>query len=305
MFSHFFGNYLLNQKLIKPKQLQHILELQDSTHVKLGILAIDAGYMTANQVAKVNQIQARIDKQFGEIAIEYGYLSEAQLSQLLGQQNKRYLFISQVLIDEGIMTYEQIEDILEKYQKDSGFTESELESLITNDLDSVVAALVKMPQLGDSGIYARYFSLFIRNLIRFIDSDIYFERAEAIEQQPFDCLVYQAAEGGGHRIFTGFEGPEQAMVTFSAWHAKTAITHIDELDIDSLGEFLNIHNGLFLTNLSNQFIELELLPPQFQRDGRIQSAGALYRIPFTLSFGRFNFFIGDNSPVFSQNNYGD
>jgi hypothetical protein len=305
MFSHFFGNYLLNCRLIKPEQLRRILDLQESVHVKLGILAIDAGYMTADQVGRVNQLQAKMDKRFGEIAVEHGYLSEAQRSQLLGQQNKRHLLISQALIDQDILSFEQIEYVLSKYKQDSGLSEIEFEALKNNDVESIVAALVKMPRLGDSGIYAQYFSLFIRNLIRFIDNDIYFERAAAIEQQPFDCLVYQAAEGGGYRFFTGFEGPEQAMVTFSAWHAKTVITDVDELAIDSLGEFLNIHNGLFLTSLSNELIELELMPPEFQRDGGLQSAGALYRIPFTLSFGSFNFFIGDRTPVFSQNNYGD
>lgn len=156
-----------------------------------------------------------------------------------------------------------------------------------------------MPHLSNPEIYVQYFALFIRNLVRFIDSDVYFERAEAVEQQPFDCLIHQEMEGR-YKIFTGFDGSVQAMVKFSALFAKMAIDSMDEVAHDSLGEFMNVQNGLFLSSLSNEWVELELMPSEFQRNGKLKSVGGVvYRIPFTLSFGKFNFFIGVGSPVFN------
>ncbi len=105
MFSQFFGNYLLHRKLVNTTQLREVLALQDTVRVKIGILAIDAGFMTAPQVDRVHQLQIKMDKRFGEIAIKEGYLNEDQLTDLLGQQNKRHLILSQALIDKGILTF--------------------------------------------------------------------------------------------------------------------------------------------------------------------------------------------------------
>ena len=57
MFTQFFGNYLLNQRLVSPEQLTEALELQKTTRLKLGVLAINAGYMTAAQVDEVHNAQ--------------------------------------------------------------------------------------------------------------------------------------------------------------------------------------------------------------------------------------------------------
>jgi hypothetical protein len=297
MFSQFFGNYLLQQKLISTDALRGVLALQDSVRVKLGVLAIDAGYMTAEQVNKVHRLQSWVDKRFGEIAIEEGFLDEDKLSNLLGQQNSRHLLISQALIDKNILTFEEVERALAQYKKDSGFSDAEFEALKKNDIDSVAAAFVKMPELGDDDVYASYFALFVRNLVRFIDTDVFLERAERVREEPFECLIHQEMDGR-FKLFTGFAGPEDAMCCFAGRFAGMSLSCMDEVACDSLAEFINIQNGLFLSRLSNNWVELELVPSGFCRESRIRSVGVVYKVPFTLSFGRFNFFIGQGSPTF-------
>ena len=58
MFTQFFGSYLLNRKIVSPANLRVALEKKDTTRVKLGVLAINAGYMTAKQVDAVHKKQA-------------------------------------------------------------------------------------------------------------------------------------------------------------------------------------------------------------------------------------------------------
>jgi hypothetical protein len=60
-----------------------------------------------------------------------------------------------------------------------------------------------------------------------------------------------------------------------------------------------VQNGLFLSKLSNDWVELELLPPECQSDGIIRAVGVAYAIPFSLPFGEFTFFIGLGSPIFN------
>ncbi len=298
MFSQFFGNYLLQRKFITTQQLREILTLQDSVRVKLGILAIDAGYMTSRQVEKVHQLQAKVDKRFGEIAIDEGFLNEDQLSDLLGQQNKRHLLISQAIINKNIMNFDEIEKVLAEYKKESGLSDDEFEALKNNDIDSVTAALIRMPDLGNPEVYTTYFSLLVRNLVRFVDRGVFLERAERIKEEPFDCLIYQEMDGR-FKIFTGFAGSEGDMSGFAGCYAGMTMSCMDEAACDSLGEFMNIHNGLFLSKLSNDWVELELAPSEFRKESTIKSVGVVYKVPFELSFGRFNFFIGVGSPVFS------
>ena len=261
MFSQFFGNYLLKRGLITAVQLREALQVQDSVRVKLGVLAIDAGYMTAGQVERTNALQAQVDKRFGEIAIDQGYLNEDQLSELLAQQNSRHLLISQALIDQGVMSFEGIETVLEEYRKDSGLTDREFEALKNNDMDTVTRAIVKLPELGDEKVYAEYFALLLRNLVRFVDTNIVLEPAQRVVEEPFEVLVHQEMHGR-YKIFTGLAGKEAELVEFARRFSRMDITAFDSLAADALGEFCNTHNGLFLSKLSNEWVELELSPAQ-------------------------------------------
>ncbi|KHK00199.1 hypothetical protein [Desulfovibrio sp. TomC] len=299
MFSQFFGNYLRKRGCITLEQMREVLALQDSVRVKLGVLAIDAGFMTAAQVEEVHNLQAKIDKRFGEIAIDQGILDQEKLSLLLGQQNKRHLFISQALIDKGIMTFETFANYLEDYKKDSGLSAKEFEALKANDVDAVTQALLHLPELGESKMYVDYFALFVRNLVRFIDDHILLEAAGKVEFEAFDCLIYQEIEGR-YKFFTGVAGSGAAMAEFASRFAKMTVSGMDEVAKDSLGEFMNVHNGLYLSKLSNDWVELELLPPEYKERGSLKSVGAAYKIPFALSFGQFDFYIGVGSPVFTQ-----
>lgn len=297
MFSQFFGNYLLQRGLISAPQLREALALQDSVRVKLGVLAIDAGYLNAEQVERTNALQAQRDKRFGEIAIDEGYLDEDQLSELLGQQNKRHLLISQALIDKELLGFEDIQRVLEDYRRDSGLSDIEFEALKRNDVDTVARAMVKMPDLGDSKIYGEYFALFVRNLIRFIDNGILLQAAERVRESSFEALVHQEMDGR-FKIFTGLAGSREAMVEFAARFAKMEVEGYGDLAVDSLGEFLNTQNGLFLSKLSNECVELELYPSESRTDGVLKSVGVVYAAPFSLPFGSFTFYMGLGSPVF-------
>lgn len=299
MFSQFFGNYLLKRGLISAAQLREVLLLQDSVRVKLGVLAIDAGYMTAEQVERTNALQAQVDKRFGEIAIDQGYVNEEQLSELLAQQNSRHLLISQALIDQGIMSFEEIGKVLEEYRKDSGLTDSEFEALKNNDMDIVTRAIVKLPELGDEKIYGDYFALLLRNMVRFVDTNIVLEPAVRVVEEPFDVLVHQEMHGR-YKIFTALAGREAELTEFARRFSRMEITTFDGLAADALGEFCNTHNGLFLSKLSNEWVELELAPAQCVTRNTLKAVGVAYKIPFRLSFGDFDFFIGLGSPVFKK-----
>ncbi len=119
MYAQFFGNYLLSRGIVTKEQLIRAMQEKSSAHIKIGTLAIHAGYMTANEVDRVIILQTHQDKRFGELAVSQGYLTEQQVIELLRAQTPDFLLLGQFLVDDGIFTIEEFQDIIIDYQSES------------------------------------------------------------------------------------------------------------------------------------------------------------------------------------------
>lgn len=299
MFNQYFGNYLLKKSLIKPEELIAVLEEQKSVKVKLGVLAIDSGYMSAEQVSRVHRLQASKDRKFGELAVEEGYLTEEQLDELLSTQRKSNILIGQVLIEKGLFTYEKYEEVLHQYRKDSSLTDDEILALKNSDTNKIVEIFIKNLPIEQSRMLSEYFGLFIKNIIRFIDDEIRVEAVSEADSYPFDNLVTQRM-GGEDGFFSGFAAPEPVLARFASVYAQEELHAVNELAEDALGEFLNCQNGLFLSSLSHEGTEWELYLAKVKKDGVLKPAQKLYVIPCHLSFGKIDFLFAEESPGYSN-----
>jgi hypothetical protein len=295
MFSQFFGQYLLERQHISPDQFRLVMALRDFSKAKLGFLAINAGYMTAAQVDDIHASQTVADKRFGEIALEEGALDQNQLETLLTQQAAMHVSLGQTLVDEGMMELADLERILAEYKRDCGLSESEFAALKSGETDVLAESLGKMPGLGPDNVYGGYLALFARNLVRFVDDNIKLERARLVEEAPYDLLVYQALLGR-QNLFTGLAGPEGATGKFAICYGKLESVN-RELTVDALGEFLNVQNGLFVTRLSNRYLEMDLGVPGHHCGGRLRTAGVMYAVPVVLPFGYVELIVATDEPA--------
>lgn len=296
MFNQYFGNFLLEKKIITAKQLKEVLELQKLVRVKIGVLAIDNGFMNAKEVLEVHKLQSIKDKKFGEIAIEEGYLTKEKLEELLRKQKKSMVLLGQALINKGYITFQRYEEILIQFKDESGFSFEEFNAIRNNNLEKIVPMFVKIQEGSLSTILHKYIQLFVRNIARFIDVDVVLGKAEKIDSKAFDNLVYQKIDGA-HRIFSALEGDKEVVTKFASIYAEEQCEEVDEIVQDSLGEFLNCTNGLFLSGLSNSGVELELSPPKFECSGKLIKTKEIYKIPCSLSFGDFNLLVSCEYPV--------
>lgn len=298
MFNQYFGNYLLEKKVIKPEQLRLVLAEQKSVKVKLGVLAIDAGYMNAAQIEHVHKLQTVRDRKFGELAIEEGFLTENQLQELLNTQKKSNTLLGQVLIEKGIFTFEKYEEVLLQYRQDSGFSAEEIQALKNNEVDKIAEIFLRTLPEEHNKLIRDYFELFIRNIIRFIDGDIRVEAAREVDSYPFEYLVTQRI-AGAYRLFSGLAAPETVLTRFASIYAEEELAGMNELAKDALGEFLNCHNGLFLSHLSHKGVESDLFPGEVKENGVLQPVEKLYVIPCHLSFGKLDFIFSGEFPYFN------
>ena len=292
MFSAFFGNYLLNKGIVTAQQLSKVLENQKEIRLKLGTLAINDGFMTSNQVETVHDIQGREDRRFGEIAIEKGYITEEQLNSLLKQQQSEHLLLAQALMDENIITMDRFEEELNTYKKEFSLNDEEFEALKNNDVDMIVRAFVAFEDTNLTQIYIDYVSLFLKNMIRFIDPNIRIDRVIKVDNFNAIHMVKQSIKGE-QEIFTGIFAEEEPFLSLAGIYAEEKFDEVDDFAKDAAGEFLNLHNGIFVVNLSNDGVEMNLNIQEYVRDVKITTEKNLYQIPIYTSNGVIDILVGE------------
>ncbi|WP_017756213.1 hypothetical protein [Calidifontibacillus oryziterrae] len=290
MFSQYFGHYLLNKGLISADQLKNALDLQASTHVKLGVLSVNEGFMTASQVEEVHEKQKQVDKRFGEIAIELGYLTEQQLDQLLSGQKQNHLILGQALVDRGYMSIEQFSDALAAYKKDNSLSDEQFEAIKDGDIDTLVEALLQIKDSANKQHYTDYVSLFAKNLIRFIDDQVRIE-AKAISGNYHSQWWTSQNIIGENGFATAIGCDEDVFVKFASIYAEETLEEVDELAQASVSEFLNLHNGIYTVNMSNRGIEYEMDAPKVQQNVDIAPENSVLIITAYLSFGTIDIII--------------
>lgn len=298
IFSQYFGNYLLEQRLLTAAQLREALTRQSGAHAKLGVLAMDAQFMTAGQVNEVSIAQRMQDCKFGEIAVKKGYLTRLQLDALLHKQTPEHVLLSQALIDMGLFSYESLEKAMESYRVAEGFSMDEFESIMRGGTEKLVGAALG---INDDG-YARirqYASVFAKNIVRFIDPEARLGRARIVDHIEYDWLASQGIEGE-LSLFTAISAEEAPFLELAGKFAGMRIGTMGELACASVSELLNCNNGIFGSNLHDEGVTVDLMLPEVTRDGRITSKGSLFSIPVCLGFGKLELVIADFYAPYEQ-----
>lgn len=169
MFDRIFGNYLIETGELTKEQLQFVYEMQETSRSRLGIIAVTEQMMTVEQVDEVNKLQAVMDKRFGDIAVSNQYLTEEQVSNLLKLQGNRYITFIQSIVDKDYITLDRLNLLLESYQKENGYNDSDMEKLKSCDIDSVLPYYINI----QSEVLSELTSTFIRTFVRLVDYNAY------------------------------------------------------------------------------------------------------------------------------------
>lgn len=281
MFGIYFGKYLQNKGLISEEQYYELLKEIKSSRLKMGLLAIVNGLMTEAQAEEVNQLQQIQDRRFGDIAVAKGYLTEEQVGSLLKMQGDQYLLFVQALIDHSLLTLEGIQYELKEYKKDERFSALDLDAIKSGDLDKIVPVFAKGAFIPP--VVKDYIALMARNVLRLIDAELRLEQVEQINNYSVPYMASQPLEGD-FNFFVGISGESDAMLSAASIFGKEEFTQIDEDTLDAICEFINCNNGLYASKLSEEDVELELMPPvMYTKATKIQTDGPMYKMPMYIS----------------------
>ena len=293
MYAQFFGNFLLSRNVVTPEQLIIAINKESSSRIKLGTLAMYHNLMTANEIDDIVVAQTHEDKHFGEIAIEREYLTEEQVNSLLSEQSPDYLLLGQILIEEGILTNAQLESLIVDYESEHEIYDLDLQLDQKEQVAQLIRHYFRLDEIENSDLYQSYMTLLFNNLVRFIGSDFTPMTPIPCEEFPTQyCVVQHITEK--YNILSAIDMDRSMAIEFASRYAMDTFDAFDEYVEASLEDFLNLHNGLFTVNVSNnRAVELQLTPPEAQEKDLLEfpKESVSYMFPILYPFGTINFIL--------------
>lgn len=285
MFSQFFGNYLFSNGYVTKEQLIPALIRQSKETLLVRTLALYAGYMSAQEIKHIAALQQEENKKFSELAIKYGYLTHNQVMELLNMKAPNFLVLGQILINDGVFTYEEFENILTDYRSQSEFLDFELNEENRNDFHRLVEdfAIISETAIPDFG--KSYLELLFNNLVRYIGDDFSTLPPSLCTEFATDCCVSQTIEGP-YVVNTYFNMDEATAIVFAERYSGDTYSEMDEFVLAAMDDLLNLHNGLFIVNASNDSLnELNIGVIDHHLNTIINFENATYLFPICYPFG--------------------
>ncbi len=297
MFTQSFGSYLLNNRLVSHQQLIKALELQSKAHVRLGVLAINAGLLTSEQVDELHGRQETQDIRTGDLAVSLGYLTSEQVNELLSSQRKGYLLLGQALVDIGALTNGQLQIALAAYKGATRISESEIGDERLADARRVISDYYHFDLLPNPDFFSDYVSLLLKNVIRFIGDDFTLLPSSVITELRGEETAYQHVSGGG-TLFSAVTADRDTFCGVASRYAKELFHELNDYARAAMGEFLNLHNGLFAVNISNSLAyELTLSPQVVVSGGVLAGFSLAFDIAIGFPFGTVHFILSPDTPA--------
>lgn len=283
MFTQYFGNFLFESGVITLDQFRDALQQIPNKRAKLGVLAVESGYMTPVEVEKVHMIQLYVDKRFGELAVEEGYLTPEQLSELLSKQFSPFSVFSQIMCDAGYMTYAQLSEQIERYREKCGMTPEHFTQFKNDEIEPLVDQLLstEITEKPKRLIVRSYIDVFIKNIYRFVSTNIMLGEITAVNSMEGDWAACQKITGACE-VMACFTGSEKDMLYFAATFSHKEFSTFGILPRDVLGEFLNCNNGIFTSNMIEHGFDLGLDPQKVSDDTKITGMDSMLSIKFTI-----------------------
>ncbi len=247
----FFGQYLLEKKLIGREQLLDALEYQLSRNLKFGDYAVKKGYLTEEQVRSIQHEQKSLDLQFGELAVRLEFLTEGQVREILTLQKNDYIYLGEAIAEKGFLS--------------KGAIDAELEAFRVEQEQYQVGRVTMPPETREPTVVEVIVDLSVKLLGRVAHMVVKAGTPEVVEG-----LLELPGEGVGISFNGGFNG--LALFAFSEENARKMAAKVigddgaskepPEVILDALQEFVNIVGGNVVAKLGQMGKTVDISPPE-------------------------------------------
>ena len=252
MNSHYFSQYLLSTEKLPAAEVIELLKRSVTLKSCLPIKAVRQGLVTPEQIADIWQLP---ESEFMEKVTEAGFLTEAQVGTLLQTVGGESLCFAQAMLDSGKHSLAEVSSLFAEFDK--------------AEVQPVKAAIEKLAGIeleNELPLYADYADLFVRSLIRFMDTPAIINTAEPYLPPEGSTHIVSQALLGDINLVTGLYAADEIFIELARRYSCEQISTVDDLAKDSVTEFLNVLNGLFAVDLAKREMEVDLDAPKVAED---------------------------------------
>ena len=114
-----FGEYLVEQNIVREKDLNRALEIQKTDRVPLGQLAMQNGLIDNKKLFRILSRQRKPkekNKSFGKLAVAMEYLSQEQVETLLERQTHTNRLLGEILVSQGWVSQMELIKALKNFR---------------------------------------------------------------------------------------------------------------------------------------------------------------------------------------------
>ena len=278
MGNRYFSQYLLNTGVLESSNIGYVMPKSAHAVPQLHVLAVQKGLLSETQIDELassdDAAKALVDKAF---------LSNDQMEFLKNENPDRAARIAQVLLNEKLADIKTLNQC---------FRESDPENIhpVVDAVKKIVSSYDDLNPVGEA--YGKYAEMFIGALQRFMDTDavVLTEPAEPVIE---DSLIVSQSMGGALSVSAAILTNEESFLEMANRYSGERFENIDELAEDSLTEFVNVINGLYIVEQSGQNVDMDLDTPKIGRNS-CPMASSLVAMRIVADFGSFVLYLAED-----------
>lgn len=280
MANRYFVQYLLNVGVISSSEAVDLLPRLSEVRPSLPLLALTSGLVTAGQMEGLTVADSAV---FAEEAKEKKLLTASQVDNLLSVIPEADVCFAQLLLDSGKVDLSKLEQIISDYQK-----LEEQENPVFTAVYNRTGSPADDPVFE---IYGKYAEMFILSTQRFINTEAVILPEEPVVEH--DGVLVSQGLSGGMELTAGVKAVPEVFLELGRRYSGEELDEIDELAIDCVAEFLNVLNGLYIVNLSQLDLDVDLEEPH-SSENTVPEATKLVAFRIATEFGTFVLYMAED-----------
>ena len=282
MGNRYFSQYLLNAGVLDAGNISDVMPKSAHAVPQLHILAMQQHLLSESQVEELSMADDVV-----KTLEEAKMLSDAQIESLKNTVPGRDARVAQTLLDEHIADLKTIERCFREYDND------ELHP-IKDAVKKIVSKYEEMNPVAD--IYGEYTEMFVGALQRFMNTDAVV-LTEATDLDFAGTRIVSQSMGGQLSLAVAVLAKNQMFLEMARRYSGEDLTELDELAEDSLAEFINVLNGLYIVNLSGRDLDMDLDMPRSSQDVG-PTASNLIAMRIVTDFGSFVIYLAEDEFIY-------
>ena len=117
MTTKFFGQYLIDQKIISGFDLMRVMKFQEVNNLPFNDLAIQMGFMAPEQASQIYEAQKHEDLRFGDMSIKMGFLTADEVARILTVKRSKHIYLGKALVALGALSKAELDSHLKQFHE--------------------------------------------------------------------------------------------------------------------------------------------------------------------------------------------